>query len=167
MPATRHDLMQRLTALGVETTTVDHPPVFTVAESAALERNLPGGHTKNLFLKDAKGSLFLIVAEAVTVVDLKGLHRRLRCQRLSFGKPDLLMERLGVTPGSVTAFAVMNDPDATVRLVVDEALMRYDVVNCHPMTNTATTAIRTVDLMQFFSVCGHEPQIVRLDAESV
>jgi Ala-tRNA(Pro) deacylase len=167
MPATRADLMQRLAALDIATTTVDHPAVFTVAESSALERDLPGGHTKNLFLKDAKGALFLVVAEAVTAVDLKSLYKRLGCQRLSFGRPELLMERLGVTPGSVTAFAVINDLDASVRLVVDEALMRYEILNCHPLLNTATTSIRTVDLMRFFKACGHQPQIVRLAADPV
>jgi Ala-tRNA(Pro) deacylase len=124
MPATRPELMQRLTGLGIATTSVEHAAVFTVAESTALERNLPGGHTKNLFLKDAKGRLFLVVAEAVTPVDLKTLHKRLGCQRLSFGKPELLMEALGVAPGSVTAFSVINDPEARVMVVVDAALMR-------------------------------------------
>jgi Ala-tRNA(Pro) deacylase len=107
----------------------------------------------------------LIVAEAATVVDLKGLHKRLGCQRLSFGKPELMMERLGVTPGSVTAFAIMNDLDARVTLVVDKALMRYDLVNCHPLTNTATTAIRTVDLFTFFNAHGHDPKVMCLTAD--
>jgi Ala-tRNA(Pro) deacylase len=163
MPATRADLMNRLQNLGIETTTVEHPAVYTVAESTALEQNLPGGHTKNLFLKDAKGRLFLVVAEAVTPVDLKNLHKLLGCQRLSFGKPELLMEVLGIAPGSVTAFATLNDTAGRVSLVVDAALMRYEIVNCHPLVNTATTAIRLQDLMQFFSASGHTAQIVRLD----
>lgn len=155
--------MQRLTSLGIATTTIEHDAVFTVAESTALERNLPGGHTKNLFLNDAKGRLFLVVAEAVTPVDLKSLHKLLGCHRLSFGKPDLLMQVLGVTPGSVTAFAVINDLDGRITVVVDAALMRYDVVNCHPLTNTATTAIPTLDLMRFFRATGHEPLVLQLD----
>ena len=165
MPATRADLVQRLFDLGIHTTTVEHAAVFTVAESAALERDLPGGHTKNLFLKDAKGRLFLVVAEAVTPVDLKNLHKLLGCQRLSFGKPDLLMEVLGVTPGSVTAFAVINDRCARVTVVVDAALMRYDVVNCHPLINTSTTAIPMLDLMRFFRATGHEPLVLQLDGQ--
>ena len=163
VPATRVDLMQRLIDLGIHTTTVEHAAVFTVAESTELERDLPGGHTKNLFLKDAKGRLFLVVAEAVTPVDLKNLHKLLGCQRFSFGKPELLMEVLGVTPGSVTAFAVMNDLDARVTVVVDAALMRYDVVNCHPLINSATTAIPMLDLMRFFRATGHEPLVLQLD----
>jgi Ala-tRNA(Pro) deacylase len=163
-PTSRDDLFQRLAELGIATTTHEHMAVFTVAESTALEQKLPGAHTKNLFLKDAKGQLFLVVAEAMTAVDLKSLHKRLGCQRLSFGKPDLLMERLGITPGSVTAFAIMNDIDGHVTLVVDEALMGYDIINCHPLTNTATTAIKAVDLFTFFKACRHEPKIMRLTA---
>jgi Ala-tRNA(Pro) deacylase len=163
MAATRADLMERLASLGIKTETVEHEAVFTVAESSALERNLPGGHTKNLFLKDAKGRLFLVVAEGVTQVDLKSLHKQLGCQRLSFGKPELLMEALGITPGSVTAFAAMNDTASRVTVVVDYALMRYDTVNCHPLTNTATTAIAMTDLMRFFRATSHDPQIMRLD----
>jgi Ala-tRNA(Pro) deacylase len=165
MPATRDALFLRLAELKIETSTIDHPAVFTVAESTALQRDLLGGHTKNLFLKDAKGRLFLVVAEATTAVDLKTLHTRLGCQRLSFGKPDLLLERLGITPGSVTAFAIMNDVAGLVTLVVDEALMRYDTINCHPLTNTATTSIRVADLFKFFDGCHHTAKITRLTAD--
>ena len=109
MPATRQDLFARLAELGIETATVEHEAVFTVAESSRLERELPGGHTKNLFLKDKKGRLFLVVALGHAQIDLKTLHKTLGCDRLSFGKPELLMEVLGVTPGSVTPFALIND----------------------------------------------------------
>ena len=110
MPATRQDLFARLAQLGIETRTVEHEPLFAVAESSKLEREIPGAHTKNLFLKDDGGELFLVVARTQTRVDLKALAKTLHAGRFSFGKPELLMQALGVPPGSVTAFAVINDP---------------------------------------------------------
>ena len=160
MPANRDDLMARLAKLGITTHTTEHPAIFTVAESDAIHREVPGGHTKNLFLKDAKDRLFLVVAESHTMVDLKTLHKTIGAARLSFGKAELLMEVLGVTPGSVTAFSVINDPAARVCVVVDRALMRYDSVNCHPLVNTATTTIARDDLLTFLRATGHEPTIV-------
>src|SRR5688572_14200993 len=126
MPASRQDLFDLLAGLGIETTTLEHPPVFTVAESAELERQLSGAHTKNLFLKDEDGLLFLVVAMASTRVDLKGLARTLDAGRFSFGKPELLLEALGVPPGSVTPFGVINDTAHRVCLVVDADLMQYE-----------------------------------------
>ena len=166
VPATREDLFARLQDLGIATETIDHPAVFTVAESTELERNIPGGHTKNLFLKDAKGRLFLVIAHSATQVNLKQLSKSLGAARFSFGKPDLLMEVLGVPPGSVTAFALMNDDHRQVRVVVDEALMEYDSINCHPLENTATTNIARSDLLKFIRHCGFEPEIASLDAKS-
>ncbi len=162
MPATRADLFACLAELGIETRTVEHEPVFTVAESEKLERELPGAHTKNLFLKDAKGKLFLVTAESHTRINLKTLHKVLGCARLSFGSPDLLMEVLGVPPGSVTALALINDRAARVTFVLDEALLASETVNCHPLENTATTNIARDDLLRFIRSCGHEPRIVEL-----
>jgi len=166
MPATREILFARLAELGIETVTVEHEAVFTVAESSHLERNLEGGHTKNLFLKDAKGQLFLIVAESHTPVDLKSLHKRIGAARLSFGKPELLMEVLGVPAGSVTALALINDDQKRVSVVVDERLMGYERINCHPLVNTATTSIARDDLLRFMRATGHEPLVVAIDAPS-
>ena len=132
-------------------------------ESVRLcQRELPGAHTKNLFLKDEGGDLFLVVVQATTRVDLKALARTLGAGRFSFGKPDLLMEALGVSPGSVTAFAVLNDGSHRVRIVIDAELMRHETINCHPLENTATTSIARDDLMRFIRSCGHEPRIVAL-----
>jgi Ala-tRNA(Pro) deacylase len=164
MPATRADLFRRLTELGIATTTAEHPAVFTVAESDALHCDIPGGHTKNLFLKDAKDKLWLIVAGHHTPVDLKALHKTLGAARFSFGKPELLMETLGVTPGSVTALSLINDTETRVNVVVDAALMRYDQINCHPLENTATTSIGREDLLAFMRACGHAPRIVEIAA---
>lgn len=162
MPASRQDLFERLRALGIETTTHEHPAVFTVAESEALERSIPGGHTKNLFLVDPKGTVVLVVAESSTRVDLKHLSRHLGAGRFSFGKADLMMELLGVTPGSVTAFAVLSDTGRRVRVIVDQRLMRHQLVNGHPLENTATTTIRRDDLLRFLAATGHPPEIVEL-----
>jgi Ala-tRNA(Pro) deacylase len=163
MPATREQLLARLDALGIQTQTVEHQAVFTVAESEQLHRDIPGAHTKNLFLEDAKGELFLVIAHIATRVDLKGLHKRLGCARLSFGKPARLAEVLGVPAGSVTALALINDPAKRVRVVIDAALMAFDTINCHPLENTATTSIARQDLLRFIRACGHEPRIMVLD----
>lgn len=163
MPATHETLFARLAELGIKTETLEHEAVFTVAESERLERDLPGGHTKNLFLKDAKDRLFLVVAQSHTPVDLKSLHKLIGSARLSFGKPDLLMEVLGVAPGSVTALAVINDDQKRVSVVVDQRLMGYERINCHPLVNTATTSIARDDLIRFMRASGHEPLIVAID----
>lgn len=162
MPATRQDALARLEELGIACRTIDHEPVFTVAESERLERDLAGGHTKNLFLKDAKGQLYLVIAHSHTNVDLKSLHKTIGSARLSFGKPDLLMEVLGVAPGSVTTLALMNDTAHRVSVVVDSLLMGYDTINCHPLENTATTNIARDDLFRFIRACGHEPRVLPL-----
>ncbi len=164
-PKTRAALMSRLDELGIATKTVDHPAVFTVAESEQLHRELPGGHTKNLFLKDNKDRLYLVIAESQTPVDLKGLPKRIGSGRLSFGKPELLSEVLGVTPGSVTALSLINDTVQRVSVVVDERLMQYDSINCHPLENTATTSLARDDLMKFIRACGHEPRVLALTGE--
>jgi len=162
MPASRQDLFARLAELGIETRTVEHPPVFTVAESSQLERELPGAHTKNLFLKDEDGALFLVVAMTTTRVDLKALAKTLHAGRFSFGKPELLLATLGVPPGSVTAFAVINDLDQRMRIVIDAELMKHGTINCHPLENTATTSIARDDLLRFIRACGHEPRVAAL-----
>jgi Ala-tRNA(Pro) deacylase len=157
-------LFERLAALGIATRLVEHPAVFTVAESSELERSLPGGHTKNLFLKDDKGRLVLVIAESSTRVDVKSLSKKLGAGRFSFGKPELLMDALGVTPGSVNAFAVMNDGAGRIQVVFDRNLMAHETVNCHPMRNTATTNIAREDLLRFIRESGHEPRILELEA---
>lgn len=160
MPATRKDLLDRLDTLGIRTITVDHPAVFTVAESSELQRQLPGGHTKNLFLKCKKGVIWLVVALGDAAIDLKSLHKVIGSGRLSFGSAELLHEVLGVTPGSVTPFALINDTDRRVTVILDEAMMRHDLLNYHPLENTATTNIARDDLLRFIRSCGHEPRIV-------
>jgi Ala-tRNA(Pro) deacylase len=160
LPATRQDLFARLQELGIATDTLEHEAVFTVAESSKLERQLPGGHTKNLLLKDKKDRLYLVVALGHAHIDLKNLHKTLGSDRLSFAKPELLMEVLGVPAGSVTPFALMNDVSRRVTVILDADMMRHERLNYHPLENTATTNIGRDDLLRFIRACGHEPRIL-------
>ena len=162
MPATRADLLAMLDGLGIKTKTYDHAAVFTVAESLVLESTMPGGHTKNLFLKDKKDQLFLVVALHDAAIDMKTLHKILGCDRLSFGKAELLEEVLGVQPGSVTPFSVVNDNTARVTVILDASMMDEPLLNYHPLENTATTAIARQDLLRFIRATGHEPRIVKV-----
>ena len=150
----KDDLFARLDGLGIAHATVSHPAVFTVADSDNIHDELPGGHSKNLFLKDKKGRLFLVVAEQASQIDLKGLHRHIGAQRLSFGKPDLLMEVLGMTPGSVNPFALINDADKRCTLWLDEALLQHELVNFHPLDNTMTTTLKSTDVIRFIEAIG-------------
>ena len=161
-PATTEDLLARLEGLGITTQTHTHAAVFTVEESKALRGELPGGHCKNLFLKDKKGALWLVVCSEDRDIDMKGLRHLIGSSHLSFGKPDLLMQVLGVTPGSVTPFALINDGEALVNVVLDAQMMQAEVLNYHPLTNGMTTAIRPGDLLTFITACGHVPAVVDL-----
>lgn len=162
MPASRHDLMARFEALGIETETREHAPVFTVEEARALRGEIAGGHCKNLFLKDEKGALYLVVSLEDAQIDLKTLPARIGSRRLSFGKPGLLMEVLGVEAGSVTPFALINAPPGRIAVILDQSMMRMPVLNYHPLKNDATTTIRSEDLLSFIRSCGHEPRILPL-----
>ena len=160
MPASRADLLAYLDRLGIATVTFDHPPLFTVEQSRALRGAIPGGHTKNLFLKDKKDAVFLVVAEEDAEIDMKRLHDRIGSARLSFGRPQLLAELLGVTPGAVTPFGVVNDRSGRVAVILDEPLMRHERLNFHPLDNSATTTIGRDDLLTFLKATGHEPRTV-------
>jgi Ala-tRNA(Pro) deacylase len=160
MPASPAELFARFEDLGIAYATVDHAPVFTVEESKALLGILPGAHTKNLFLVDKDGRMALVVAKEDSKVDLKSLPAKLGLGRLSFGKPDLMLAALGVEPGSVTPFALINETARGVTVVVDQALLDFAEVNAHPLRNNATTRLATSDLLRFIRACGHEPLIL-------
>ncbi|MDR6532219.1 Ala-tRNA(Pro) deacylase [Caulobacter rhizosphaerae] len=164
---TRADLLSFLDAHGVAHATLDHPPVFRVEEGLEIKAALPGGHTKNLFLKDAKGQLWLISALGETAIDLKRLHTVIGSARLSFGNAELMLETLGVTPGSVTAFGLINDTDHRVRFVLDAALAKADPVNFHPLSNDATTAVSQAGFRRFLAALGVTPMIVDFAAMAV
>ena len=163
MPKTPDDLFAFLDSLGIAVKTVEHPPLFTVADSRALRGEIPGGHTKNLFLKDKKDNYFLVTVDEQAAVDLKQIHHLIgAASRVSFGKPEALMDLLGVTPGAVTVFGLINDHRARVRLILDETLMENAVINGHPLTNEATTSIGNADLLSFARATGHEPAILKV-----
>jgi Ala-tRNA(Pro) deacylase len=159
-PLTPEELLHRLDALGIAHRTYSHPPVFTVAEAAARRGNLPGGHCKSLFLKDKKGGLWLAVMLEERRCDLKRLAARLAAPRLSFGGAGELLEVLGVRPGSVTPFALVNDGECRVTPVFDAGMLEHDLVNFHPLANDRTTAIAAADLLRFIAASGHRPRIV-------
>ena len=160
MVAAPDELFAYLDRLGIAHKTVSHAPAFTVDDARALRGQIPGGHTKNLFLRDKKGAAFLVVALEDAAIELKSLHRRLGASgRFSFGSAELLGELLGVEPGSVTPFAVMNDTAGRVTVVLDAAMMAHDVLNFHPLRNTATTTIARDDLVKFLEATGHKPRI--------
>ena len=162
MPMTPEQLLARLDELGLATTTHRHAPVYTVAESKELRGDLPGGHCKNLLLRDHKGELWLLVTLEDRVLDLKALRHAIGSGRLSFAKPGQLQETLGVDPGTVTPFALVNDRERRVQVVLDREMMRCRPLNYHPLTNAATTAIEPEDLLIFIRNCGHEPRVIDL-----
>ena len=166
MPATPDDLFAFLAELQIETTTVTHPPLHTVEESKALRGDLPGAHIKNLFLKDKKGRLFLLTCLENRTVNMKTLDKAIGSARLSFGKPELLWETLGVRPGAVTPFSLINDRGAEkkVTFALDAALKESQLIHAHPLHNEATTAISSDGLTKFIDACGHTALLVDFDA---
>jgi Ala-tRNA(Pro) deacylase len=159
MPATPDDLFAFLDRLQISHRTVSHPPLFTVEASRRLRGQIPGGHTKNLFLKDKRGALFLVVALEDAAIDLKSLHHHLGAARFSFGPPGLMRATLGIEPGAVTPFAALNDTTGRVAVVLDQSMLAHDTLNYHPLVNTMTTSIGREDLLRFLEATGHRPHI--------
>ena len=160
-------LLEYLETLGIRTTTINHVALHTVAESQALRVELPGAHIKNLFVKDKKSRLFVISSLQDTSLDLKQMHHAIGGQgRVSFADSEVLAQVWGVTPGSVTPFGAINDVQGRVTQVLDEELMDYDIINCHPLTNTRTTSIARTDLLAFLKATRHEPLIARLPRQN-
>jgi Ala-tRNA(Pro) deacylase len=159
MRATPEELFAFLDRLGVAHTTVAHAALFTVEQSRALRGQIPGGHTKNLFLRDKREDFYLVVAPEDAAIALKSLHLRLGAGRFSFGSPQAMREHLGVEPGSVTPFAAINDTAGRVRVVLDRALLAHDVLNFHPLVNTMTTSISREGLLKFLAATGHEARV--------
>ena len=167
MPKTPEQLFAALDALGIAHRSVQHPPLFTVEQSRSLRGQIPGGHTKNLFLRDKKHALYLVVALEDAEIDLKSLHRLLGASgRFSFGSADLLREVWGVEPGAVTPFGAINDPQGRVTVVLDAAMMEHATLNYHPLINTMTTAIARDDLVKFLESTGHMPRIERVSGQA-
>jgi Ala-tRNA(Pro) deacylase len=160
MPATPDDLFAFLDKLGIAHRTIKHPPVFTVDEARALRGQIAGGHTKNLFLRDKRGALYLVTALEDADIELKSLHRRLGASgRFSFGPAELMRATLGVEPGSVTPFGALNDTGQQVTIVLDAAMMAHETLNFHSLLNTMTTTIGRDDLVRFLAATGHTARI--------
>ncbi len=164
LPTSPDQLFAHLEGLGIRTRTARHQPVFTVEEARALRGDLPGTHIKNLFLRNKKGEMWLIVVEEDRAIDLKTLGEKLGAGRLSFGSAERLMTYLGVIPGAVTPFALINDRQGQVKVAIDKAVLAHGPVNCHPLTNDLTTAIEPGDLLAFLEANGHTPTILDLDS---
>lgn len=161
-PLTPDDLLGRLTDMGISFALHHHPAFFTVAEGEAFEKNIPGLHCRNLFLRDKKKNNFLLCLQNATAVDLKKLQPVIGSDRLSFGSPDRLWEYLGVKPGSVCAYAIANDRHQDVKICLDASMMGAEVVNFHPLINTMTIGVKPADLVRFIESCGRTPYILDL-----
>ena len=163
LPTSPQALLARLDSLGIAHKVYRHEPVFTVAESEHLKAHIPGLHCRNLFVRDKKETMFLVVVPNDTQIDLKKLPDLLGCGRLSFGSPDRLWRYLGVRPGSVCPFAIINDKDHDVTIVLDQRMMEADLVCYHPLENNMSITITPAGLLKFIESCGHKPHILGLD----
>jgi len=155
-------LFEQFAKLGIEVKTKDHPPIMTVDDGHEHWRDVPGVHCKNLFFKDAKGVYWLVVTPIDREIDVKGIAPRMGSKRLSFARTERLREVLGVEPGSVTPFALINDGEQRTNVILDKWMMAQDLLNFHPLENTATTSISSKDLLTFIDACGHIPKTVEL-----
>lgn len=163
MAYTPDRLFSLLDSLGIAHRTVQHPPVWTVEQAASLRGQIEGAHTKNLFLRDKKHALYLVVTLEDAEIDLKGLHRTLGANgRFSFGSSELLLEVWGVVPGAVTPFGAVNDTQLRVTVVLDAAMMEHETLNYHPLDNTMTTSLARDGLVKFLESTGHNPRIERI-----
>jgi Ala-tRNA(Pro) deacylase len=160
LPTTPQQLLDRLSALGIEHHTVEHPPLFTVEQSKVLRGDQPGVHIKNLFLRDRRETMFLVVAQQDRRVDLKALGERLGVGKLSFGSAERLMKYLGVLPGAVTPLSVINDTQGRVAICLDRTILQGGKIHCHPLVNTMTTTLQADDLLHFLRDTGHEPRLI-------
>lgn len=160
LPVPARDLLAKLDELGIPYELHEHRPVFTVAESADIEATIPGCHCRNLFVKDKKGRMFLVTAANETEIDLKKLQTVLECGRLSFGSASRLWDHLGVIPGAVNPFAIINDrAEKQVTSVIDDTMLTQARINVHPMENHLTIGLSPDDLLRFIDFCGHTPYI--------
>jgi Ala-tRNA(Pro) deacylase len=162
MPATPEDLFAFLDSLGIAHSTVSHPPFFTVEEGRPWHDQIPGLHCKNLFIKDKKGGIWHVVLPADKRADLNALEKQLGAPRFSFAKPEILMEVLQLTPGSVTPFGLINDTARRVTVVLDQDMLASETVNYHPLRNDASTTLRATDLVTFVRALGYQPVIIQI-----
>lgn len=163
MLQTQEALLNILDELNIEYENKEHPPVFTVEEANLHHQGINGVHSKNLFFKDKKKNLFLVITLDDKPIKIKEVAKTIGAKNMSFAKPDLLMEVLGMIPGAVTPFAAVNIPkDREVRIILDEEMMKNELLNFHPLVNTATTTIKAQDLVKFLEHVGQAPEVIRL-----
>ena len=160
VPASKKDLLEFLSNLGIHTNTISHVPLFTVEDGKELLGDVPGGHCKSLFLRDKKGELWLVVMLGDGRLNMSALQKKLGSGRLSFGTPDLMRGVLGVGPGSVTPFALMNETARDVNVILDRRMLKEELLNYHPLSNDATTTLASKDLLKFIRAVGHEARII-------
>lgn len=162
MLKTQDELLNVLSKIGIEYKNHEHPPVYTVEEADQYHDGIEGVHSKNLFFKDRKNNMFLVVTLSDKQINIKDIAKKIDAKNPSFGKPELLNEVMGVVPGSVTPFAVINIKNNDVKIVLDEDMMEHPLINFHPLVNTATTTISSDDLLKFMEHCNQKPEIIRL-----
>lgn len=162
LPTKPDQLFEILDELGIDYELFHHKPIYTVAEGEHLKKNIPGLHCRNLFLRDKKKRMFLVVAANETAIDTKKLQKLLDCDRLSFGSGDRLWQHLGIRTGSVCPFCIINDKDNQVRIILDKGMMEAEIVNYHPLDNAKTIGLTPDDLIKFIEYTGHEPHIIDL-----
>jgi Ala-tRNA(Pro) deacylase len=162
LPTSPAQLLALFDDLGISYRVYDHAPIFTVQEGVHLKESIPGVHCRNLFLRDKKEIMYLVVLTNETMVDLKGLEKLLNCGRLSFGSPERLWKYLGITPGSVCPFTVINDKNHEVTVILDAKMMAAEAVSYHPLDNRQTVNLTPADLLEFFAHTGHKPIILDL-----
>lgn len=162
MAATPDDLFAFFDKLGIEHSTVEHPPFFTVDEGRPWHDKIPGLHCKNLFIKDRKGGIWLVVLPADKRADLARLEKLLSAPRFSFARPEILQELMELTPGSVTPFGLINDTQRRITVVLDEEMLDSERVNFHPLHNAASTTLKSADLVRFVRALGYQPTILRV-----
>lgn len=167
LPTSTEQLLGRLQAIDITYKIYDHSPIFTVAEGEHLKKEIPGVHCRNLFLRDKKGVMFLVVAPNDSRVNLKELEGPLGCGRLSFGSSERLFQHLGIYPGAVCPFTVINDKDHQVQVVLDAQMMEAEIVCYHPLDNAKTIALSPKDLMKFLAFTGHEPKVIDFSGQSL
>lgn len=163
--SSREEVFKILNNLDIDFENFDHRPVFTVEEGADIKANIKGGHSKNLFLKDKDGEFFLICALGETQIKLNQVHKSLQSARLSFGSEEYLWEKLGVRPGSVTLFALINNRPPSLKLIIDKAIFENEIINFHPLLNNATTSIKTKNIGKFVKYWGGEALIADFSSE--
>ena len=157
------ELYALLTEHGIAYAHHTHPPLFTVAESRALRGDLPGGHVKNMFMKDKKGAIWLATCLEDRRIRIRDLEKEIGAKGLSFAREELLWEILGVRPGAVTPFGLINDRAQRVRVALDAQMLARDPLNFHPLHNEATTTISTDGFLKFLALTGHQPVLVDFD----